>query len=191
MLMNSYPRQMLSPSSLHGRSALGLAGESAHNHGPSDPPTDRSTPYAGQSEVTPSLPQVSQAKPYTTGRSRYNTRPFSPFADRPITKVGPPGCAHTGHGIARQTQSSHFTPSAAHHNRSMPSPVHEVECLLAPAKPKKLQVAELLWPAKAKLLLALPCIRHKKGKLSSHLMLPSVIKYLMSYLTMTTLNYHT
>jgi hypothetical protein len=182
---------MLSPSSPHGGSALGLAGQSAHNHGPSGPPTDRSTPYAGQYEVTPSLPQVSQAKPYMTGRSGYNTRPFSPFVDRPITKVGPPGCAHTGQGIARQTQSSHFTPSAAHHNRSMPPPVHEAECLLAPQSQKKLHVAELLWSAKAKLLLALPCIRHKKKKLSSHLMLPSVINFLMSYLTMTTLNYRT
>jgi hypothetical protein len=32
----------------------------------------------------------------------------------------------------------------------MPSLVHEAECLSAPAKPKEIQVAELVWPAKAK-----------------------------------------
>jgi hypothetical protein len=37
-------------------------------------------------------------------------------------------------------------------------------------------------------MLALPCIQHKWGKLSSHLMLLSVIKYLMSYLRIATLN---
>jgi hypothetical protein len=40
-------------------------------------------------------------------------------------------------------------------------------------------------------LLALPCIRYKRGKLSSYLMLLSVIKYLMSYLRMIALNCHT
>jgi hypothetical protein len=40
------------------------------------------------------------------------------------------------------------------------------------------------------LLLALTRTRHKSGKLSSHLMLLSVIKYLMSYLSMVTLNCH-
>jgi hypothetical protein len=32
----------------------------------------------------------------------------------------------------------------------MSSPAHEVECLSAPAKPEKIQVDELVWPAKAK-----------------------------------------
>jgi hypothetical protein len=35
MSMNSYPGKILSPSSLHDRSALGTAGQSAHDHGPS------------------------------------------------------------------------------------------------------------------------------------------------------------
>jgi hypothetical protein len=40
------------------------------------------------------------------------------------------------------------------------------------------------------LLFTLTCTQHKKGKLSSHSMLLSVIKYLMSYLRMVTLNCH-
>jgi hypothetical protein len=40
------------------------------------------------------------------------------------------------------------------------------------------------------LLLALTRTRHKRGKLSSHLILLSVIKYLMSYLSMVILNCH-
>jgi hypothetical protein len=32
----------------------------------------------------------------------------------------------------------------------MPSPAHEAESLSAPAKPEKIQVAELVWPAKTK-----------------------------------------
>jgi hypothetical protein len=36
MSMNSYPRKMLSPALLHGRSALGTAGQSTHDHRPSD-----------------------------------------------------------------------------------------------------------------------------------------------------------
>jgi hypothetical protein len=40
------------------------------------------------------------------------------------------------------------------------------------------------------LLLALTRTRHKRGKLSSHLMLLSVIKYLMSYLSMVTIDCH-
>jgi hypothetical protein len=94
MSMNSYPGKMMSPTSLHGRSALGTAGQSAHDHGPSGPPTDRPTPYVGQSGVTWSLSQASQAKPCTTGWSGYNTRPSGPFADRPITKIGLSGCTY-------------------------------------------------------------------------------------------------
>jgi hypothetical protein len=96
MPMNSYPGQMMSPSSLHCRSALGMAGQSTHDHGPSGPPTNHPTPYVGQSEVTPSLPQVSQVKPCTTEWSGYYTKPSRPFADRPITKVRPSRCSHIG-----------------------------------------------------------------------------------------------
>jgi hypothetical protein len=32
----------------------------------------------------------------------------------------------------------------------MPSPAHETKCLSAPAKPEKIQVVELVWPARAK-----------------------------------------
>jgi hypothetical protein len=80
MSMNSYPGKMLSPSSLHDRSALGTIGQSAHDHRPSDPPMKHPAPYAGQSGVASSLSQVSQAKPCTSGRSGYNTRPSGPSA---------------------------------------------------------------------------------------------------------------
>jgi hypothetical protein len=112
--------------------------------------TDRPTPYAGQSGVAPSLSQVSQVKPCTTGWSGYNTRPSSPSVERPITKITLPGCAYADQDTACQTQSSCSTTPAAHHSRSMPSPAHEAECLSAPAKPEKIQVVELVWPAKAK-----------------------------------------
>jgi hypothetical protein len=46
----------------------------------------------------------------------------------------------------------------------MPSPAHEAECFLAPAKPKKIQVAELVWPAKAKSIARSPLFSAQKGK---------------------------
>jgi hypothetical protein len=46
----------------------------------------------------------------------------------------------------------------------MPSPTHEVECLLAPAKPKEIQAAELVWPAKAKSVARSPLHSTQKGK---------------------------
>jgi hypothetical protein len=94
--MNSYPAQMWSPTSLPGGPALGMTEKSSQDHGPSDPPMDRPVPYVILFRVAPSLPQVSQAKPCTTGRSEYNTRPSGPSTDRPITKVGPFRCANTG-----------------------------------------------------------------------------------------------
>jgi hypothetical protein len=83
------------------------------------------------------------------------------------------------------------TTPAAHHSRSMPSPVHEAECLTAPAKPEKYRSLSLFGLLRPNLLLALLCIQHKKGKLSSHLMFLSVIKYLMNYLRIATLNCRT
>jgi hypothetical protein len=75
MSMNSYLGEILSPSSLHDRSALGMVGQSAHDHGSSDPPMDRPTPYAGQFGVAPSLSQVSQTNPLhgRTVRIQYQT----------------------------------------------------------------------------------------------------------------------
>jgi hypothetical protein len=137
MSMNSYPGKMLSPSSLHDRSTLDTAGQFAHDHGPSGPPMDRPTPYVGQSGVASIMSQVSQGKPCTAGRSGYNIRSYGPSADRPITKIGLSGCPYVDQDTTRQTQSSCYTTPAAHHSRSMPSPAHEAECLLAPAKPAK------------------------------------------------------
>jgi hypothetical protein len=126
---------------------------------------------------------------YQTIRSLYG--PSDPSADRPITKIGLFGCAYAHQGTMHQTQSSCFTPPAVHHSCSMPSPTHEAGCLSALAKPEKLQVTEFVWPAKTKSIASSPCIRHKRGKLSSYLMLLSVIKYLMNYLRMATLNCRT
>jgi hypothetical protein len=150
MSMNPYPGKMLSQTSLHDRSVLGTAGQSAHDHGSSGPPMDRPTSYARQSGVASSLSQVSQAKPCTADRSEYNTRSFDPSTKRSVTKIGLSSCAYIDQDTACQTQSSCCTTPAGHHSHSMPSPAHEAKCLSAPAKPEKIQVAELVWPAKAK-----------------------------------------
>jgi hypothetical protein len=155
---------MLSPALLHGRSALGTAGQSAHDHGPFGPPTDRPAPYVGQFGVAPSLPQASQEKPCTTERFGYNTRPSVPSVDRPITKIGLSGCTYMDQDTSCQAQSSCPTTPAAHHSRSMPSPANEAKCLSAPAKPEKIQVAELVWPAKAKSAARSPLHSAQKGK---------------------------
>jgi hypothetical protein len=57
--MDSYPGQLSSPSPLDGGSTLSTVGPSAstYNLGPSSPPSDRLTPYTGQSGVTQSPPQ--------------------------------------------------------------------------------------------------------------------------------------
>jgi hypothetical protein len=52
MPMDSYPGRPSSPSPLNGRSTLSMAEPSANDLGPSDPPSDRLTPYTGQSGVT-------------------------------------------------------------------------------------------------------------------------------------------
>jgi hypothetical protein len=54
MPMDSYLGRASPPSSLNGESTLSTAGLSAHNCGPSGPPSDRPAPYAGQSGVTQS-----------------------------------------------------------------------------------------------------------------------------------------
>jgi hypothetical protein len=65
---------------------------------------------------------------------------------------------------SRQAQSSCPTTPAAHHSRSMPSPANEAKCLSAPAKPEKIQVAELVWLAKAKSAARSPLHSVQKGK---------------------------
>jgi hypothetical protein len=91
MPMDSYPGRPSSPSSLNGESTLSTAGPSAHNRGPSGPPSDRPAPYAGQSGVTQSPPQGSQVLPDVTGQSEDITGPSDPPADRPTVQVGPSG----------------------------------------------------------------------------------------------------
>jgi hypothetical protein len=61
---------------------------------------------------------------------------------------------------------------------------------LSPRSRKGYTLLSLFGLLRANLLLALTHTRHKRGKLSSHLMLLSVIKYLKSYLSMIILNCH-
>ena len=78
MPMDSHPGRPSSPSSLNGESTLSVAGLSAHNSGPSGPPSDRPAPYAGHSGVTQSPPQGSQVLPGVTGQSEDITGPSDP-----------------------------------------------------------------------------------------------------------------
>jgi hypothetical protein len=191
MSMNSYPGKMLSPSSLHGKSALDMAGQLVHDHGPSGLPTDRPAPYAGQSGVAPGLSQVLQAKPCATRWSGYNTRPSGPSANRLITKIELSGCAYADKTL-RVRHNLHAPPHlqrtivvACHHPRMRPNAFRPLQ------SQKKYRSSSLFGLLGPNLLLALLCIWHKKGKLSSHLMLLCVIKYLMSYLRMAISNCHT
>jgi hypothetical protein len=70
----------------------------------------------------------------------------------------------------------------------MPSPTHEDECLLAPAKPKKILVTKLVWPAKAKSAARSPLHSTQKGKVKFAFNVAKRDKYLMSYLRVGTLN---
>jgi hypothetical protein len=115
------------------------------------------------------------------GRSRCPTRPDSPgiIPDRPV---------HS------QTVRLHRSDRLKHLKSPVTPPSAEGQYKDSrppnPQEPKKSSIAELVWPAKAKSSVALTRTRHKRRKLSSHLILLSVIKYLMSYLSMVILNYH-
>jgi hypothetical protein len=172
MPMDSYPGRQSPPSSLNGESTLSMVGPYAHNRGPSGPPSDRSTPYAGQSRVTQRPPQGSHVLPDVTGQSGDSTGPFGPLADRPTAQVGPSGAP----------EITCDPPSAEGRHKYNRSP--------KPQEPKKSHVPELIWPTRANLLFAFTRTRHKRKKLSSHLILLSVIKCLMSCLNMVILNCH-
>jgi hypothetical protein len=83
MSMDSYLGRPSSPSPLNDGSTLSTAGPSAHDLGPSDPPSDRPAPYAELSGVTQSPPQGSQVFLDATGQSENSTGPFDPLAGRP------------------------------------------------------------------------------------------------------------
>jgi hypothetical protein len=89
MPMDSYPGRPSPPSSLNGESTQSTAGPSAHNRGPSGPPSDHPAPYAGRSGVTQSPPQGSQVLPDVTGQSGDSIGPSGPLANRPTAQVGP------------------------------------------------------------------------------------------------------
>jgi hypothetical protein len=59
-----------------------------------------------------------------------------------------------------------------------------------PKSQKSHLTLSLFGPLRPNLMFALTRTRHKKRELSSHLILLSVIKYLMSYLPMVILNCH-
>jgi hypothetical protein len=172
MPMDSYPGPPSPPSSLNGESTLSMAGPSAHNRGPSDPPSDRPTPYAGQSGVTQSPPQGSQVLPDVTEQSEDSTRPSDPPADRPTVQVGPSGAPEV----------TYDPPSVEGRHKYNRPP--------KPQEPKSHMSLSLFGPLGPNLLFALTRTRHKRKKLSSHLILLNVIKYLMSCLNMVILNCH-
>lgn len=91
MLMDSYPGQLFPTSSLYGRLALSTAGPSPHDLEPSSPLSDHSTLYSGQSEVTQSPSQGSQALPGTIGRSGNSTGPSGLLAGCLTAEIGPSG----------------------------------------------------------------------------------------------------
>jgi hypothetical protein len=62
-----------------------MAGPSAHDLGPSGPPSDRLAPYTEQFGVTQSPSQGSQALPGTTEQSGNSTGLFGLLADHPTT----------------------------------------------------------------------------------------------------------
>jgi hypothetical protein len=89
MSVDSYPGRPSPPSSLNGGSTLSMAELSAHDLGLSGPPSDRPAPYAGQSGVTQSPSQGSQALPGMTGQSGKGIRQSVPLANHTTTQVGP------------------------------------------------------------------------------------------------------
>jgi hypothetical protein len=132
MSIDSYPGRPSPPSSLNGESTLSTTGPSAHNRGPSGPPSDSPAPYAGQSGVTQSPPQRSQVSPDVTGQSEDSTGPSDPPVDHPTVQVGPSGAPEV----------TYDPPSAkGWHKYNWPP---------KPQEPKKSHVPELVWPTKAK-----------------------------------------
>jgi hypothetical protein len=130
--MDSYPGRPSPPSPLNGRSTLSMAGLSANDPRPSGPPSDRPAPYAGQSGITQSPLQGSQALLNTAGESGNSTGPSSPLTDRPAAQVGPSGAPE----ITRDP------PSAEGQYKDSRPP--------KPQESKRSHVPELVWPIKAK-----------------------------------------
>jgi hypothetical protein len=71
------------------------------------------------------------------------------------------------------------------------SPANEAECLSAPAKPEKIQVAELVWPAKAKSAARSPLHSAQKGKAKFTFNVAKCDKIFDELLRMATLNCRT
>jgi hypothetical protein len=132
MSMNLYPGRLSPPSSLNSESTLSTAGPSAHNRGPSGPPSDCPAPYAGQSEVTHSPPQGSQVLPDVTRQSGDSTGPSDPLADRSTAQVRPSG--------APEVTCDPPSAEGRHKYNRPPKPQEQ----------KKPHVPEFVWPTKAK-----------------------------------------
>jgi hypothetical protein len=86
------------------------------------------------------------------------------------------------HNLHTSPHLQHTIVAACHHPRMR---LNAFRPLRSRKNCRSLSLFGLLRP---NLLLALPCFSHKREKLSSHLMLLSVIKYLTSYLRMETSN---
>jgi hypothetical protein len=132
MSMDSYPGRPSSPSPLNGGSTLSTIGPSAHDLGPSDPPSDRLTPYVGPSGVIQSPPQGSQVLPDATGESKNSIRPSNPLVDRPTAQGRPSG--------APEVTCDPLSAEGRHKYSRPPKP----------QEPKKSSVSELVWPTKGK-----------------------------------------
>jgi hypothetical protein len=172
MSMDLYPGRPSPPSPLNDGSTLSTAGPSAHDLGPSSPPSDHPTPYTGPSDVIQSPPHGSQVFP---------TRPDSPgiVPDRPI---------HS------QTVRLHRSDRPEHQKSPVIRLVWKASINIvgrpSPKSRKSHLSLRLFGPLRPNIMFALTRSRHKRRKLSSHLILLNVIKYLMSYLNIVILNCH-
>jgi hypothetical protein len=116
--------------------------------------------------------------PGTTGQSRYSIGLSGPFADCPTTQVGPSK-------ILRATCDCHSQKADIKIADHL-SPMMNMTMIVTQGMSRKsYMLLSLFGLLRPNLLLALTSTRHKRRKLSSHL---SVIKYLMIYLRMVTLN---
>jgi hypothetical protein len=150
MPMDSYLGRPSLPSPLYGGSTLNMDGPSTHDIEPSGSPSDRLTPYVGQSGVTQSPPQGLQALPDVARQSGNSTRSSGPLANRPTTQVG----------LSGAPEITCDPPSVEDRHKDSRPP--------NPQESKSHLSLSLFGPLRLNLLFALTRTRHKKRKLSSH-----------------------
>jgi hypothetical protein len=89
MPVDSYPGRQPPPYSLNSASTLSTIVPFTHDLEPYDPPSDRPTPYTGQSRTTQSPSQGPQALLGTTKQSENSIGPSGLHVDCLTTQVGP------------------------------------------------------------------------------------------------------